>query len=89
MKEIHEPIEQKFFEQVLSGEKTFALQAGNFEYQSGDILILDEMDSDRPTGRSIRKRIGSNVNSLRLGDFMKDDIEKYGLEVISLTDENS
>ena len=87
MKEIHEPIQKEFFEKVVSGEKTFALQAGNFNYEAGDILILDEMDGDKPTGRSIRKKIGSSANSLQLGDFMKDDIGKYGLEIISLTDE--
>jgi hypothetical protein len=86
MTEIHEPIQQEFFEKVLNGEKTFALQSGNFEYQTGDILILDEMSGDQPTGRSVRKKIGSSANSKQLGDFMKDDIEKYGLEIISLTD---
>jgi 8-oxo-dGTP pyrophosphatase MutT (NUDIX family) len=87
-REIHEPIGQEFFEKVLNGEKTFALQAGNFKYQIGDTLILNEMDGDQPTGRSIRKKIGSSANSLQLGNFMKRDIEKYGLEIISLLDEN-
>ncbi|MCL2038014.1 DUF3850 domain-containing protein [Candidatus Saccharibacteria bacterium] len=87
MAEIHEPIDKEFFDQVLSGEKTFALQAGNFQYERGDILILEETVDGQPTGRSVRKRISSSANSKNLGSFMKEDIEQYGLEIISLTEE--
>ncbi len=87
MTEIYEPIEKEFFDQVLNGEKTFALQAGNFKYAKGDVLILHETIDGQPTGRSIRKKIGSSVNSKDLGSFMRDDIEEYGIEIISLTEE--
>ena len=87
-REIHEPIEKEFYEQIESGEKTFALQAGNFDYKKGDILILEETQNGIPTSRSIRKKIGWSANTKKLGDFMKDDIEKHGLEIISLVDED-
>jgi hypothetical protein len=85
--EIHEPIGKQFFEQVLSGEKTFALQAGNFNYEKDDILVLEEIDGSMPTGRVLRRRIGWAANSKELGDFAEEDIARYGLEIISLLEE--
>ena len=100
MKEIHKKISPEYFEKILSGEKTFEYRVNDFDCQPGDILILDEYeytqgqettDGCRPTGRSIRKKVGYVGRTL---DFdwlnrpdVKDNLEKYGAQIISLLDE--
>lgn len=100
MREIHKKISPEYFEKILSGEKTFEFRINDFECEPGDILILDEYEytegdgtksGRRPTGRSIRKKVGY-VGHTR--DFkwlerpdVKSDYEKYGAQIISLLDD--
>lgn len=100
MREIHKKIDTEYFEAILSGQKTFEWRVNDFECEPGDILILDEWiyedgrdatSGRRPTGRSIRKKVGFVA---RTKDFdwlerpdVKADFEKYGAQVISLLDE--
>ena len=100
MKEIHKKISPEYFEKILSGEKTFEYRVNDFDCQPGDILVLDEYEytkgqgtteGRRPTGRSIRKKVGYVGRTL---DFdwlnrpdVKADLEKYGAQIISLLDE--
>lgn len=100
MKEIHKKISPEYFEKILTGEKTFEYRVNDFDCQPGDILILDEYEyaqgqgtteGRRPTGRSIRKKVGYVAKTL---DFdwlnrpdVKADLEKYGAQIISLLDE--
>jgi len=89
MTEIREPILDKFFEQILSGAKTFALQTGDFKCDSGDTIIFEEVDkSGAKTGRTSQKRAGSIANSKEIDDFAKAKIDKFGLKIISLKNEN-
>ena len=100
MREIHKKISPEYFEKILSGEKTFEYRVNDFDCQPGDILVLDEYEytqgqgtaeGRRPTGRSIRKKVGYVAKTL---DFdwlnrpdVKADLEKYGAQIISLLDE--
>ena len=100
MKEIHKKISPEYFEKILTGEKTFEYRVNDFDCQPGDILVLDEYEyaqgqgtteGRRPTGRSIRKKVGYVAKTL---DFdwlnrpdVKADLEKYGAQIISLLDE--
>lgn len=100
MKEIHKKISPEYFEKILTGEKTFEYRVNDFDCQPGDILVLDEYEyakgqgtteGRRPTGRSIRKKVGYVGRTL---DFdwlnrpdVKADLEKYGAQIISLLDE--
>lgn len=100
MREIHKKISPEYFEKISSGEKTFEYRVNDFECEPGDILVLDEyeytkgqetMEGRYPTGRSIRKKVG---HVARITDFdwldrpdVKADIEKYGVQIISLLDE--
>lgn len=100
MKEIHKKISPEYFEKILTGEKTFEYRVNDFDCRPGDILILDEYEyaqgqgtteGRRPTGRSIRKKVGYVAKTL---DFdwlnrpdVKADLEKYGAQIISLLDE--
>lgn len=101
MREIHKKISPEYFEKVLSGEKTFEYRVNDFECEPGDILVLDEYEytqgqqtteGRKPTGRSIRKRVGYVA---RTTDFdwlgrpdVKSDFEKYGAQIISLLEED-
>lgn len=78
------------FNEVISGNKSFDIRLADWQCEPGDILILDEIDSETkiPTGRSIRKKIGYVLNTLETNFFSKKDIERYGLQVISLLEED-
>jgi hypothetical protein len=88
-KEIHKKTISTLFNDVLSGQKTFDVRLADWQCQSGDILVLEEIDNETkiPTGRSIRKKVGYVLNTKETNFFSKRDIEKYGLQVISLMEE--
>jgi len=87
--EIHKKTTSSFFKEVMTGNKSFDVRLADWQCNTGDILILDEIDdiTKIPTGRSIRKRVGYILNTQETNFFTKKDIEKYGLQVISLLEE--
>lgn len=87
--EIHKKTISSLFQEVASGNKTFDVRLADWQCNAGDILILDEIDDETkiPTGRSVRKRVGYILNTQETSFFSKKDIEKYGLQVISLLEE--
>ncbi|MDR1197267.1 MAG: NUDIX domain-containing protein [Candidatus Nomurabacteria bacterium] len=95
-REIHKKLSKKYFDLITSGQKTFELRVADFECEAGDILILDEYEYEndddtlarRPTGRSLRKKVGW-VGKTKEAVWSKrpdvaTDAEKYGFQVISL-----
>lgn len=97
MREIHKKISPEYFEAIKSGEKTFEYRVNDFECEPGDILVLEEYeytkgqkttDGRRPTGRSIRKKVGYVAHTTDFDWFnrpdVKADFEKYGAQIISL-----
>ena len=75
----------ELFEKVLSGTKSFDLRLADFACEPGDILLLREYDpkTEQYTGRSIEKKI-TYVMKLKPQEFYKkEDIDKYGLQIIS------
>ena len=75
----------ELFERVLSGTKNFDLRLADFACEPGDILLLREYDpkTGEYTGRSVEKKI-TYVMKLKPQDFYKkEDIDKYGLQIIS------
>jgi len=89
-KEIHKKTISSLFNEVLSGNKSFDVRLADWQCETGDMLILDEIDDQTkvPTGRFIRKKVGYVLNTIETSFFSKKDIEKYGLQVISLLDED-
>ena len=77
-----------FFEKILSGEKTFELRLANWDCHKGDILVLKEWDpaTKEYTGRVIEKEVGYIVKTKDLDFFTKEEIDRYGFQVISLKD---
>lgn len=95
-REIHKKLSKKYFDLILSGQKTFEFRVADFDCESGDILVLDEYeyvtDDDnldrKLTGRSIRKVVGyvgktKDFTWLKRPD-VKKDAEKYGYQIMSL-----
>lgn len=82
----------EFFEQVLSGDKTFDVRIADFECKPGDILEQIEIDRNgKPTGRTVRKKIGVVLKTKdieELGWWPSKDVERYGFQVISLLEED-
>ena len=89
MREIRKKTFQPYFDEVLHGNKTFDVRVADFDCQTGDIFILEEVDNmtKQPTGREIRKKVGYVLRTKDVTLYDPDDISKYGYQVISLLDD--
>lgn len=90
MKEIHKKTISSMFKEVYSGQKTFDVRLADWQCEPGDTIVLEEIDDNTKsyTGRSIRKKVGYVLYTDDKNKFFsKKDIEKYGLQVISLLEE--
>lgn len=89
MKTIEKKVWPEYFEQILSGSKTFELRLNDFEIEEGDILHLRGWDSKTKdyTGREIKKNVGFvgkwKINNLTVF-WPKVDIDNKGIQIISL-----
>jgi len=74
----------EFFEKILSGKKKFELRLADFEVKEGDILILEEWNPavKEYTGRKIEKKVGYVIRTKDEKFWSKEDIDKYGFQVI-------
>lgn len=57
MKEHAIKLSHVFFDDVISGVKTFELRKDDRNYQVGDMLVMSEVLDDKLTGRVIRATI--------------------------------
>ncbi len=74
------------FEKILSGEKTFELRLADWKCNVGDVLVLKEWDptTKQYTGRVIEKTATYVLKTKDQHYFSKEDVEKYGLQVIAV-----
>ena len=91
MKTIEKKVWPEYFEEILKGSKTFELRLNDFDIAERDKLILKEWDptTKNYTGRIIEKMVGyvGRWKVKNLTKFWpKEDIEKNGLQIISLKD---
>lgn len=87
--EIRKKIWPEYFQAVLDGKKKFELRLADFECNKGDTLILEEWDpkTKEYTGRKIIKKVGYIIKTKNASKFWsKEDINKYGLQIIQLGD---
>lgn len=86
--EIRKKVDMLFFQEILEGKKKFELRLADFECKEGDILILEEWNTKTSayTGRTLKKRVNYVMKSKDLNYWSKEDIEKYGFQVIQLDD---
>lgn len=88
---IEKKVWPEYFQQIIDGKKTFELRLNDFDISEGDILVLNEWDPNtkKYTGRTLEKKVGY-VGKWKIDDLTKfwprEDIEKNGLQVISLKD---
>lgn len=83
---IEKKIWPEYFEKVLPGEKNFELRLADWDCKSGDVLILREWNPETKeyTGRQVEKEVGYVLKTKDISLFSKEDIEKYGWQVIGL-----
>ena len=74
------------YEAVLNGEKTYDLRLADWRVQPGDTILFREWDpkTKEYTGRKIEKRVGYVGKTKDWEVWPKEDIERYGYQVISL-----
>ena len=85
---IEKKIWPKYFETILSGEKTFELRLADWDCKENDILVLKEWDPEKEkyTGRKVEKQVGyvARIKPLQLTFWSAEEVEKHGLQIISL-----
>jgi ASC-1-like (ASCH) protein len=81
---IEKKILPEYFEKIQSGQKTFELRLADWECNTGDVLVLREIDEKRNyTGRSIKKEVIYVLKTKDICLWPKEDVEKYGYQIIS------
>ncbi len=89
MKKIEKKVLPKYFNALASGKKKYELRLADWECGEGDVLILREWDGDKKeyTGRELEKKV-SYVARFKIEELFwpKEDIEKFGIQIISLAD---
>ena len=89
MHSVEKKIRPSYFEEILAGKKTFELRLNDFAIAEGDTLLLREWDPRTKdyTGREMTKKVG-HIGTWKISDltefWTKEEIEKHGLQVISL-----
>ena len=77
----------KPFQAIQNGKKNYELRLADWECNEGDTLVLKEWDPEtkKYTGSEITKKVTYvskfDINKLY---WTKDEIEKFGLQVISI-----
>ncbi len=82
---IEKKIWVKPFQKILDGKKTYELRLADWECNEGDILVLKEWNPDTKeyTGRVIEKQVTYVGKTKDLKYWSKEEIEKFGFQIIS------
>ena len=86
---IEKKIWSEYFNSVLSGDKTFEVRLADWECNVGDTFVLREWNpkTKEYTGRQLEKQVTyvlKTKGAENWGMWSKEDIEKYGLQVIAI-----
>ncbi|VVB75579.1 Uncharacterised protein [uncultured archaeon] len=77
----------EYFQKIFDGDKNFEIRLNDFEAKHGDILLLREWDpkTKEYTGRELKKEVTYVARIKHMENFFKkEEIEKYGFQVIGL-----
>ena len=87
-KTIQKKVLSKYFKEIESGLKTYEFRLADWDCQTGDTLVLLELDDETqsPTGRSLSREVGYVGKTKDLSFWTPEQIEKYGYQIISLID---
>lgn len=83
---IEKKVWQKYFQEILNGNKTFELRLADFECKPGDILILKEWNPETKkfTGQVIEKTVTYVLKTKDINFFTKEEIKKHGFQIMAL-----
>ncbi|MCK4730093.1 MAG: DUF3850 domain-containing protein [Candidatus Aenigmarchaeota archaeon] len=75
----------ELFQKILDGKKTYELRLADWECSEGDILVLKEWNPDtkKYTRRILEKKITYVLKTKDLKYWSKEEIEKFGFQIIS------
>ena len=81
---IEKKVWPEYFQKIVDGKKTYELRLADWECKERDILVLREWSpkTKEYTGRVIEKEVTYVGKTKDMKFFSKDDIEKYGFQVI-------
>ncbi len=76
----------EYFKKILDGTKKFEVRLADFDCKEGDKLLLREWNpqTQKYTGRKITKNITFVFRTKELDIWPKEEIDKYGLQIISI-----
>ena len=82
---------KQYFDNILRGEKTYEIRLANWQCEQGDTLELIELDDEtkQPTGRTMKRRVGTVGRTKELEFWPEEDVQEYGYQIIALVDEES
>lgn len=82
---IEKKVWSEYFQKILDGDKTFELRLADFECNVGDMLVLKEWNPNTKeySGRELTKEVTYVVKTKNAPFWTKEEIEKYGYQVIS------
>ena len=82
---IEKKVWPEYFQKIADGKKTYELRLADWECNPGDILVLKEWDPETKeyTGRQIEKTVTYVGKTKDIKFFTKEEIEKYGFQIIS------
>ena len=82
---IEKKVWSEYFDKIKKGQKTFELRLADFKCNPGDILTLREWNPEtkKYTGRIIKKEVTYVLKTKDIKFWVKEDIEKYGFQIIS------
>ena len=87
MAKIRKKIWPEYFKDIKSGKKTYELRLTDWECKRGDVLILEEWNpkTKKYSGRKVEKKV-TYVKKFKIDKLFwpKKEIEKYGLQIISI-----
>ncbi len=89
MAKIEKRVWPEYFEKIISGDKTFEVRLADWRCDEGDILVLKEFNpkTKEYTGREVEKKITYILKTKGIenwGMWTKEEIEKFGLQIIGL-----
>ncbi|PIN92785.1 hypothetical protein COU54_05530 [Candidatus Pacearchaeota archaeon CG10_big_fil_rev_8_21_14_0_10_31_24] len=82
---IEKKVWPEYFQKIIDGIKTYELRLADFECNPGDILVLREWNpkAKKYTGRVIEKNVTYVSKTKDQTFWPKEDVEKYGFQIIA------
>lgn len=80
---IYKLITKKYFNDIKNGNKKFEVRLNNFKCKKRDIIVLIEINNKGIyTGNIMCKKINYILNLNKLKFYSKEEIDKYGYQII-------